>query len=173
MTLVSACKRYISGQHSDDELLSILRHYGFMWSRILGRRVVLGFEHGEITISPSFPGPSLEKFTTREALRTKRVALGEAAVYLQTIGKLDREFRNLKKGELEAIFWRLIDCSTHRDSGGRRRGESNLSLAKFLGISWTAFHYRLHRAWEKLGGNPQNLMEYVAYSIEKLGFSDA
>ena len=171
--LVSACKRYILGQHSDDELLYILRHYGFMWSRILGRRVVLGFEHGEITISPSFPGPSLEKFTTREALGTKRVALGEAAIYLQSIGKLDREFQNLKKGELEAIFWRLIDCSTRRDSGGQRRGESNRSLAQYLGVRWPTFHYRLYRAWERLGGDPQNLMEYIAFAIERLGFSDA
>jgi len=173
MTLVSACKRYILGQHSDDELLYILRHYGFMWSRILGRRVVLGFEHGEITISPSFPGPSLEKFTTREALGTKRVALGEAAVYLQTIGKLDREFRNLKKGELEAIFWRLIDCSTYRDTNGRFRGESNRSLAQYLGVRWPTFHYRLYRAWERLGGDPQSLMEYIAFAIERLGFGDA
>jgi hypothetical protein len=163
MSLVESCKRYVMGSYSDDDLLKILRHYAFMWGRILGHRVVLGFEHGEITISPSFPGPT-GKFTTREALSTKRTALGEVALYLQTIGKLDREFRNLKKGELEAIFWRLIDCSTYRDKNGRRRGESNRSLAQYLGVLWTTFHYRLYRAWEKLGGDPQNLMEYVAYA---------
>jgi len=160
------------GSYSDDDLLKILRHYAFMWGRILGHRVVLGFEHGEITISPSFTGPTTGKFTIREALSTKRTALGEVALYLQAIGKLEFEFRNLKRSEKEALFWRLIDTSTYQDSRGKRRGESNLSLAKFLGIGWTPFHYRLHKAWEKLGGNPENLMEYVTYAIEKLSFGD-
>lgn len=172
MSLVESCKRYTMGSHSDDDLLKILRHYAFMWGRILGHRVVLGFEHGEITISPSFPGPT-GKFTIREALSTKRTALGEVALYLQAIGMLEFEFRNLNRSEKEALFWRLIDTSTYRDSQGNRRGESNHSLAMFLGIGRDAFRYRLYRAWEKLGGDAQSLMEYVTYTIERLNCGDA
>lgn len=161
--LQERCERFVAGIHTEEDLVIIIRSLQSMWSRILERPVALGLSDGQITIDTPCKTPSFQsKISMSAALRTKRlIGVQEKEIYYRALGILDGMLRRLTKRQMEAIFWRLIDHS--RKDG---KPPSNREIASFLNIDESALRRHLRRAWEKLGGDPVYLSNYVVISLD-------
>ncbi len=161
--LQERCERLVVGAHSEEDLVIVLRSLQSMWARVLERPVILGLIDGQIMVETPCMAPSFQsKISMSAALRTKRlIGVQEKEIYYQAIGILDGMLRRLTKRQMEAIFWRLIDHS--RKDG---KPPSNREIASFLNIDESALRRHLRRAWEKLGGDPVYLSNYVVFSLD-------
>ncbi len=161
--LQERCERFVAGIHTEEDLVIIIRSLQSMWSRILERPVALGLSDGQITIDTPCKTPSFQsKISMSAALRTKRlIGVQEKEIYYRAIGLLDHMFRKLTPRQMEVLYWRLIDHS--RKDG---KPPSNREIASFLNIDESALRRHLRRAWERLGGDPVYLSNYVVFSLD-------
>lgn len=141
------CENFIKGVHSDEDLEKILRSLRYMWSSILERPVILGFENGEITLEMPCGSPSFNpKLTMRAALKTKIViSIEEKRFYFQAITVLDSKLQRLSFREMQALFWRYIDHST-KDT----KFVSGREIAELMKIDEKVLRIYIGRAREKL-----------------------
>lgn len=157
----------MTDNYSNGDLLWVLRNYQNIWSRILETQVTLSFKDGDIDFETPPKSVKYTNDTLRGCIQTKKMADGQKAVLVIAAMKLDAMMRSLSPKQREAIFWRLIDRS-YMVVKNTKKYPSTRELSEMLGVPNSTFRDRLYTAWEKIGGDADELREYIQFTLKEI-----